>query len=329
MGRRKISVARASKGREPNTRRYAGRSHVKVHAEPKPISEPLPGGEKGATVVVEPLRAGEMQCPRTMFETSGGRLAELRFLGVGTPRSRWLWVPCPTFLIHHPTAGPFLVDTGLHPSVASDPVENLGRLVSSFSKPRLAPGDDLPAQLRSRGLETGDIGTVVMTHLHFDHTSGMSEFPNSTFIVTDAEWEAATTDMRPMLRGYRPSHYDYVFDYRTLSYEGPGITSYSTFARTFDLFGDGSVRLAFSPGHSAGHQSVICRLGERDLVISGDAIYTIGQLADAPEPPRPLDRHNWRRSAQELRAFHGHYPQAVIVPGHDPDHWATLDKRYE
>ena len=43
---------------------------------------------------------------------------------------------------------------------------------------------------------------------------------------------------------------------------------------------------------------------------AGDAIYTIGQLNDALEPPRPLDRHTWRRSAQELRLFARQYPQA-------------------
>lgn len=302
---------------------------MKVHAEPKPLIAPLPGGETGASVVVEPLRVGELQCPPTMFETSGGRLADLRFLGIGTPRSRWWWVPCPAFLIHHPSAGPVLVDTGLHPSVATHPSANLGRLVASFGKPRLAPGEDLPAQLRRRGLEAREVGVVVMTHLHVDHASGMSEFPDATFVVTEPEWEAATTDMRPMLRGYRPAHYDYVFDYRTLSYETERVTSYSTFGRTFDLFGDGSIRLAFTPGHSAGHQSVICRLAERDFVIAGDAIYTHGQLADAPEPPRPIDRHMWRRSLQELRLFHRQYPQAVIVPGHDPEHWKTLSSRYE
>ena len=136
-----------------------------------------------------------------------------------------------------------------------------------------------------------------MTHMHFDHTSGMSEFPGATFVISEDEWIAAATDSRPFLRGYRPEHFDYAFDYRTLSYDSDAISSYGTFGRTFDLFGDGSVRLASTPGHSAGHQSVICRLGDRDLVIAGDAIYTIGQLGDAPgaaaaaRPPQlaPLD----------------------------------------
>jgi glyoxylase-like metal-dependent hydrolase (beta-lactamase superfamily II) len=126
-----------------------------------------------------------------------------------------------------------------------------------------------------------------------------------------------------------PAHYDFAFDYRTVSFDGPNVDSYSTFGRTFDLFGDGSVRLAFTPGHTYGHIAVICRLKERDLVIAGDAIYTLGQLGDAPPPPHPADPHTWRRSQQELKLFRRQYPQAVIIPGHDPEAWAALDDRYE
>jgi N-acyl homoserine lactone hydrolase len=302
---------------------------MKVHAEPKPLTGPFPGGERGASVIVEPLRAGEVQFPGAFFERPGGRFEGLKVMGIGTPRSSYWWVPCPVFLIHHPSAGPLLVDTGLHPSVSAKPSENMGRLYSWLAKPRLGPGEDVPAQLRTRGLDAKQIRLVVMTHLHEDHASGMSEFPNSTFVVSADEWHAATTDSRPVLRGYRPGHYDYVFDYRTLTYAGDRITSYSTFGRTFDLFGDGSVRLAFTPGHSAGHQSVICRLSDRDFVIAGDAVYTHRQLEGGPEPPRPVDRHTWRRSRQELQLFHRQYPQAVIVPGHDPEHWQSLDSRYE
>jgi glyoxylase-like metal-dependent hydrolase (beta-lactamase superfamily II) len=302
---------------------------VKVHAEPKPLTEPLPGGRDRATVVVEPLKAGEVESPAAFFERAGGRFETLKTIGVGTPRSHYWSVPCPAFLVHHPSVGPILVDAGLHPSVAARPSANLGRLVTTFGRPRLGAGEDVPAQLRARGLEPRDIKVVVMTHLHFDHASGMSEFPGSTFVVSAVEWRAATTDPRPILRGYRPAHYDYVFDYRTVAYQGQAIGSYSSFGLTFDLFGDGSVRLASTPGHSAGHQSVICRLRDRDFVIAGDAIYTIAQLDGAAEPPRPVDRRLWRRSLQELKLFHGQYPQAVIVPGHDPGFWPTLEKRYE
>jgi N-acyl homoserine lactone hydrolase len=256
-------------------------------------------------------------------------MGRLRMLGFGTPRSNWWAVPVPAFLVTHPTAGPFVVDTGLHPSVTSKPAANLGRTTAWFGRPELEPGEDLPAQLRARGVDPREVRTVVMTHLHFDHASGMAEFQGASFILSLREWEAATTESRPFLHGYRPAHYDYAFDYRTVDFDGPSVSSYATFGRTFDLFGDGSVRLAYTPGHSAGHQSVICRLRDRDLVIAGDAIYTLAQLDDAPPPPRPEDPHTWRRSLQELRLFHRQYPQAVIVPGHDPRTWPELKKRYE
>ena len=170
-------------------------------------------------------------------------------------------VPVPAFLIRHPSAGAILVDTGLHPSIATDGKENFGGLGNRFGKPTLEPGEDVPAQLRKRGLDPGEIPVVVMTHLHIDHTSAISEFPNSTFVVSETEWEAADAPARSRpLNGYRRPHFDYAFDYRTVDFDRAGIDSYASFGRTFDLFGDGSIRLAFTPGHSAGHMSVICRL---------------------------------------------------------------------
>ncbi len=300
---------------------------MKVKATPRPLERPIPGGRAGSTVTVEPLRIGQAHVPRAQLDGGEGRLARLKTYT--TPRALWVKVPCPAFLVRHPTFGPFVVDTGLHSSVSASPKENLGRLVAALGKPELEAGEDLPAQLRARGVEPRSIPLVVMTHMHLDHTSGMSEFPTATFVLSEDEWEAATEEGRPLTRGYRPEHYDYAFDYRTISYDGPNITSYSTFGRTFDIFGDGSVRLASTPGHTLGHQAVICHLGNRDLVIAGDAIYTLAQLEDAPPAPKPADPHRYRRSLQELKLFHRQFPQAVIIPGHDPETWDSFDERYE
>jgi len=303
---------------------------VKIHAEPRPLHAPLPGGQKGATVVVEPLIAGSVNWPLSMMERPGGRLERakiLRDLFAGGEHR----VPCPAFLIRHPSAGPVMVDTGLHPSIASDPKENFGRTAARVSSPELEPGADVPAQLRARGISVGEVSVLIMTHLHMDHASGIAEFEQSQVVVTETEWEAATTDSRPALRGYRPEHYDYAFDYRTLDYDRANIGSYATFGRTFDLFGDGSIRLAYTPGHSAGHQCVIARLKDRDFVIGGDCVYTTRQLEDprAPMPPQPVDEHRFRRSLQELRLFRREFPDAIITPGHDPDFYEQLGERYE
>ena len=302
---------------------------MSVHVEPHPLHEPLAGGTGGASVAVEPLVAGHVTWPRSMMVSPGGRLVTLKLARALLTGKGAVTIPVPAFLIRHPSAGAILVDTGLHPSVASDPKENFGSL-ARFGDLALKPGEDVPAQLRERGLDPGEVPIVVMTHMHLDHTSAISEFPNSTFVVSETEWRAAASGPSPLLNGYRRAHFDYAFEYRTVDFDRANINSYAGFGRTFDLFGDGSVRLAYTPGHSAGHMSVIARLAERDFVIGGDCVYLEGQL-DGSEPgqPRPQDAHNLRRSLQELRLFRRQFPDAVITPGHDPDFYGRIEQRYE
>src|SRR5512133_1726258 len=309
--------------------RYADAAQMRIHAEPKPLHEPLSGGKPGATVVVEPLVAGHVSWPKDLMESPGGRFLTMRLSrALFSRKNRWM-VPCPAFLIHHPGAGPILVDTGLHPSIASDPRQNFGRLALRVAPPTLEQGEDVPAQLRKRGVDPSKVGVVLMTHLHYDHASAISEFPDSTFVISEAEWDDATSGGRPAVRGYRPAHYDCVFDYRTIDFDRGKISSYASFGRTFDVFGDGSVRLAYTPGHTAGHMCVVARLRERDFVIGGDAVYTYRQLeGDAPPPPRPFDAHNWRRSLQELKLFRSQFPHAIITPGHDTSFYEQLEAQY-
>jgi N-acyl homoserine lactone hydrolase len=303
---------------------------MKVQVEAQPLHEPLAGGTPGATVVVEPLIAGHVDFPQAMMVSPGGRFLTLKLLRALLGSRPPNVIPVPAFLIRHPSAGAILVDTGLHPSIATDGRQNFGGLANRVGKPSLALGEDVPAQLRSRGLDAGEVPVVVMTHLHMDHSSAISEFPKSTFVVSETEWNAAAGGPRPMMNGYRRAHFDFAFDYRTIDFDRAGIDSYASFGRTFDLFGDGSIRLASTPGHSPGHISVIARLAQRDFVIGGDATYTVGQLEGrAPMPPRPYDAHRFRRSLQELRLFHTQFPDAVITPGHDPEFYARIDQRYE
>jgi N-acyl homoserine lactone hydrolase len=305
---------------------YAGL--VSVKAEPIPLDEPLTGGSEGASVVVEPISTGEALWPASFFAKDGrGPLARLRALGIGSKPETWEVRPVPIYLTRHPSAGNILVDAGLHPSIARDPRDNLGRFSSRHY--RVEEGKDVVTQLRDRGVDPTDISVVVLTHLHEDHASAIEAFPEAQFVVSTTEWEAATTGRRKRLRGYITSHYDYAFDFATVDFDGEPIESYGPFGRTFDLFGDGSVRLAYTPGHSAGHTSVILRLPRRDFVVVGDAAYDWKQFEGETEPMMMADEHNFRRSLGELQAYRRTYPYALMVPGHDPEFWEKLEPRYE
>jgi N-acyl homoserine lactone hydrolase len=301
---------------------------VSVQAEPVPLDEPLVGGSEGSSLVIEPIKTGDALWPASFFESNGrGPLARLRAFGIGSKPESWESRPVPVYLARHPTAGNILIDAGLHPSIARDPRDNLDRFGARHY--RVDEGEDLVSQLRNRGLEAKDIAVVVLTHLHEDHASAIELFPEAQFVVSAPEWEAATDGWRVRMKGYIRSHYDYAFNFATVDFDGDLIESYGPFGRTLDLFGDGSVRLAFTPGHSAGHTSVILRLPRRDFVVIGDAAYDWKQFGGEAEPFMIADEHNFQRSLHELQAYRRTYPYALMVPGHDPEFWAKLEPRYE
>ena len=75
-----------------------------------------------------------------MMVSPGGRFLTLKLLRalLGATRAPTS-IPVPAFLIRHPSAGAILVDTGLHPSIATDGKENFGGLGNRFGKPTLEP----------------------------------------------------------------------------------------------------------------------------------------------------------------------------------------------
>src|SRR5215212_9188924 len=170
--------------------------------------------------------------PSAWLEREEGRMATLHALGIRVDRSSFMRVPVPAFLVEHPGVGPVMIDTGLHPSVGVDPKQNFGRLRGSFA----------------RGIDAADVRLVLMTHMHPDHASAISEFPDSTFVLSKQEWDAVND--AKLTDGYVKSQYDYGFDYRTFDFDSRGTDSFATFGRSFDIFGDGSIRAVFTPGHT-------------------------------------------------------------------------------
>jgi glyoxylase-like metal-dependent hydrolase (beta-lactamase superfamily II) len=257
-----------------------------------------------------------------------GRLAPLRAIGVGVARERLVELPVQAFLVEHPGAGPLLIDTGLHPAVAVDPKRALGRLGGlAFKELRMDTAQAVPTQLRERGLDPGAVRTVVLTHLHSDHASGISQFPEATFLVSAAEWAAASEGRST--DGYLKRQFDHAFDYRTLDFERADADSFASFGGALDVFGDGSVRIVFTPGHTHGHCSVVLRLGTREALVAGDAIYTERTLAESVLPYRMADEHRFRRSLREIQLYVEQTPDALVIPGHDMPAWRRLDAVYE
>ena len=296
-------------------------------AEPRKASLPLPGGQAGATVKLHPLTVAKMRTTPGSLHREEGRLAAVKALGLRVPREQWVDIPVVAFLIEHPGAGPVLVDTGFHPSVAVDPKGAMGRFGGVvFKDIRMEQEEAVPAQLRQLGIDPSTLETVVMTHLHLDHAGAISEFPEATFVLSDLEWEAAANGNE--LDGYNKRQFDHAFDYRLLDFESAESDSFASFGRSFDLFGDGSVRLVFTPGHTRGHLSVVLRLRDREALLCGDAAYTRSTIEETRLPYKMEDEHRFKRSLREIQLFAEQTPDALVVPGHDMRALLLMDREY-
>ena len=293
-------------------------------AEPQPAQLPLTGGKDKAVVRVHPLTTGTSMYPEGALFSKGGRLAPLHALGF---RSKRIEIPIPCYIVEHPGHGLMLIDTGFHGSVAVDPKPNLGPILGRLFNTTMKPDEGVPDQLRARGFNPADVKTVVMTHLHVDHASGVSQFPDATFIVTAREWHSATEE-KGLTAGYIRRQFDHAFDWRTITFDGDEVNSYASFGRTLDLFGDGSVRLAYTPGHTLGHMSVVLRIDGGEFLALGDAAYSMRTIRESIMPYGAHDEHEFKRSLREVQRFIEQKPDAVVLPGHDLEAFRALKPVY-
>jgi N-acyl homoserine lactone hydrolase len=203
--------------------------------------------------------------------------------------------PVPAYLIETAEER-ILIDTGLNPAGIGDPAAFYGRPEAGLFELELE-------QPIAEQLDVSTLTRIVLTHLHFDHASGLSLLPSSIPIVIQrTEWEAGHDAASAKKNFLYPR--DYAGDEReVVLVDGD-----------HDLLGDGSIELLLTPGHTPGHQSVRAR-GE--LIIGGDVAHFASTLEDHRFPSFADDFDAQARSADRLRGLRD--AGARVLPGHDPE----------
>ena len=225
------------------------------------------------------------------------------------------------YVLRHPTAGTILIDTGFHPDASESLSKDFGTVMGVIArgvKPDKTPYEQ---HLRERGVEPDEVRRVVMTHLHFDHTSGMRLLPNARFTCARREWKAANA-RDAALKGYVAHHLPPEERVDLIDFEADG-EPHGPFAQTIDLVGDGSVLLVSTPGHTPGHMSVLL---DKHVLVVGDAAYTLRSIEEQRISLLAANDDRYRSSLKEIKAFTEQEPGAIVVPSHDPDAWRALRK---
>lgn len=163
------------------------------------------------------------------------------------------------FLIRHPK-GDLIWDTGYADSVANNPLgEPDSPYYTTMSK-------TLAAQLDEIGVKPKQVKYLAVSHKHPDHSGNMSLFSEATIILQKEGYTDLFESEEPgiVLEGLRDNEF--------IKLEGD-----------HDVFGDGSVRIIRTPGHTQGHQVLYVDLPETGAVIlSGDLwLFNLGVKTQA------------------------------------------------
>jgi len=224
-------------------------------------------------------------------------------VGLALPGAR-VRAPMPFYAIEHPD-GVALFDCGLHAGL-TDPDDGYRKALGAQGMNVELSPEELPtARLEALDIDPARVRYVAVSHLHFDHAGGLHQIPNATVVAQKKEWEAGF-DEDMSARYFLPRMY-FDLGHQVMQVDGE-----------HDLFGDGSVTLIPSYGHTPGHQSVRVRSEMGDHILTGDACYACSVL-ETRQFPAYCDEAAMNRSLDRLLAMRD--PGTVMVFGHDPDQW--------
>jgi N-acyl homoserine lactone hydrolase len=230
--------------------------------------------------------------------------------------------PTPWYLITHPR-GNVIIDGGNAPEVAIDAAKHWGEL-GRRSPVEMTPDQAVLPELEKLGVDPASIRWVVQSHLHLDHTGALAvidRFPNAEVLVTKVEYDAAHNLDSWLAPAYCPADYD-----------KPGVPWVLLDAHEadgYDLFGDGTLILWNTPGHSPGHVSFEVHLPSGEcFMLAIDAANTISLLEERDQPGFILDLPEGTRSVRKLRRL-AWRAQATVIPGHDPEVWPSFKQAPE
>jgi N-acyl homoserine lactone hydrolase len=220
-------------------------------------------------------------------------------------------IPVPWFLLVHPK-GNVAIDGGLAAEGLADPRAYWGAAADSY-QPVMAESQGCVAQLAALGLAPEDVRFVVLSHLHSDHTGAIGRFPNATHIVQRREYEYAFTPDWFAAGAYARKDFD-----------RPGLKWQfleGDVTDQYDLYGDGVLRMVFTPGHTLGHQSFLVTLHNSGaILLAADAAYTMDHWNEKALPGFMASAVDSVRSVRKLRVL-AEQTGAMVVTGHDPEAW--------
>ena len=216
-----------------------------------------------------------------------------------------LWLPVSSYFIEHPK-GKILVDCGWHRDMSPNgefdkiaQIRSLGsRALYLVNQGKLEKGKAVDEQLMKIGIKPSDLDYVLLSHLDCDHVNGLGLVKGAKHIlVSQDELEGSRKKDRKSQIRYQSKWWEgcnlQAFDWN--DNEGP-------FEKSFDLFGDGSVKMIAIPGHSDGLCAVKIKNDDgKYVLLFSDGGYATKSWKEMILPGVSTDKAAQRKSLAWIR----------------------------
>ena len=219
-------------------------------------------------------------------------------------------IPVSMWVIDHPK-GLVVFDTGNNVAI-SDGADNCKKYWAAgncdFLKPSQTRADVIDAQLKTLGYDPAKVKVVVSSHSHLDHIGNIEMFPNAIHVIQKKElyqgWFPEKFQGRTSPGSFVLADIDNAREFNYVELEGD-----------YDLYGDGSIMILSTPGHTLGHQSMKVKTGSgQTIIMSQDAIwmqenvdgYPAGLNYSVMDYTKSLNRLKNMRDLEGATLFYAH-----------------------
>jgi len=190
-----------------------------------------------------------------------------------------------SYLIVHPR-GTVMFDTG---GIGDDKFPAGGGVAKEGI---MTANKKLVPQMEAAGYTPSDVTYLVMSHYHSDHTGNANLFAGSTWIVQKAE--------RDFMFGDKPEGIIQPATYSALKTAKTKILN----NEDFDIFGDGTVVVKTTPGHTPGHQVLFVKLAKTGpILLAGDLYHYPEEITTGKTPTFEFDAAMSSKSRAAVLAF--------------------------
>jgi glyoxylase-like metal-dependent hydrolase (beta-lactamase superfamily II) len=175
----------------------------------------------------------------------------------------------------------------------------------AMTMPNVAPKISLVDQLAKINVTPEQIKYVGISHYHADHTGQISSFPKATLLIGTREWDAISAPKPAEGVNYKPFE-SWI--------KGDSKVEPLPLGLDKDVFGDGSVIVLRTPGHTPGHSSLLVKLQQMGpVILSGDAVHFRENYDSDGVPAFNYDRAQTVASIERMKKILANLKGTMII----------------